>query len=386
MNSTDLVLTFTTADIWDDARRREYAMPVDRLLVTCLGHSRIGGVLVADPYRSGPVRLARRALADGPQRFPQRPGCAAHVAPLRFRRTHPRSAPAIARLYVHYDRRLKAAATELGLERPAVITGNPFVAAFCPLEWAGRVVYFGWDDWAAFGPHEPWWGAYSDAYRRIAASGRAVCAVSQTIIDRIAPLGESAVMPNGLSPDEWVTPGDPPPWFASLPRPRLLYVGSIGDRLDIPAVLDLSARHPEGAVVLVGNAGGEEVTPLRDVPNIHLPGSLGRREVPGLVYAADVGIIPHRTTRLTQAMSPMKLYEFLGGGCPVAATDLPPMRGVDRRVLLCPPGERFADTVRRALATGRATEAERLGFVRANTWARRHEVILDLALGAVWTT
>ena len=80
-------------------------------------------------------------------------------------------------------------------------------------------------------------------------------------------------------------------------------------------------------------------------------------------------------------MSPLKVYEYLAAGAPVIATDLPPVRGIDDRVLLVSTVDDFADVVPAALALGRAAEAERTAFIAGNSWAARHERIFALARG-----
>jgi glycosyltransferase involved in cell wall biosynthesis len=105
-----------------------------------------------------------------------------------------------------------------------------------------------------------------------------------------------------------------------------------------------------------------------------------RQEVVNLIGAAEACLVPHVRDRLTEAMSPLKLYEYLAGGLPVVATDLPPMRGVDPRVTLVPEGGDVAAAVRAALAQGRASEDERRAFIAANTWRSRHERLIELAL------
>jgi hypothetical protein len=90
--------------------------------------------------------------------------------------------------------------------------------------------------------------------------------------------------------------------------------------------------------------------------------------------------VPHARDDLTAAMSPLKLYEYLAGGRPVAATDLPPMRHIDERVVLCGPEDDYVEAVRTALALGPADEQRRLDFVAGNAWSRRHGDIVDLAL------
>ena len=84
---------------------------------------------------------------------------------------------------------------------------------------------------------------------------------------------------------------------------------------------------------------------------------------------------------LTATMSPLKLYEYVAAGLPVCATDLPPIRAADPRIVLVGASADFAAGVELALARGRADERRRRAFVAANAWACRHDQLLDLALG-----
>jgi teichuronic acid biosynthesis glycosyltransferase TuaH len=160
-----------------------------------------------------------------------------------------------------------------------------------------------------------------------------------------------------------------------------LYAGTLDSRLDIARLLDLARVRPDAAIVLVGPlVEPEHLEPLRAAANIVIRPPLGRRELTGLVRSADVGIVPHVRSALTEAMSPLKLYEYLGGGLPVVAGDLAPMRAVDERVLLVPDGQGYAAAVDTALELGRASEETRLAFVEASSWGARHDRLLDLAL------
>ena len=383
VRSRDVVFTFS-AETWADARRRQLTMPSDRLAAALLEREEVDRVLVADPFRSLPVRLARRALRGPDPGFPAGPGPAERsrlVTPAGLRRRDPVDVAALRRVYAAYDRRLRRAAEGLGLRSPAVITTNPFVAAFSPLGWAGPVTYYAWDDWAAHPAHRPWWPAYRAAYEAVRRRGARACAVSQVLLDRLAPTGPALVVPNAVDPAEWQAPGAPPAWFAALPGPRLLYVGALGDRLDCGAVAEVARRFPGGSIVLVGPvADPGPLEPLRALPNVRVEPPVPRADVVGLVAAADACVMPHRRTPLTEAMSPLKLYEYVAGGRPVVATDLPPARAVDPRVVLVPAGASFADSVAAALARGPAAEEARQAFLHANAWSRRHDAILGLAL------
>ena len=264
-----------------------------------------------------------------------------------------------------------------------VITTSPFVAGFSPLRWAGRVTFYAWDDWPSGLPVRRWWTAYEEAFARIRHSGRTVVGVSQAILDRIQPTGVRAVVPNGVAPEEWRQPGQPPAWFAELRSPRILYVGALSaERLDVEAISETAARFSRGSVVLLGPVVDRAaVDLLRGHSNVRIQPPVGRAEVASVIHAADVCIMPHRLNRLTMAMSPLKLYEYLAGGRPVAASDLPPVRAVDPRIVLVPEGHSFADGVDEALSRGPLTEDDRLAFIDANSWSRRHEQILRVAFG-----
>jgi hypothetical protein len=158
-------------------------------------------------------------------------------------------------------------------------------------------------------------------------------------------------------------------------------VGTLDSRLDIAALLAIARARPEATVVLVGALlDPAHLRPLRAEPNIEIHTQLSRSAVTGLIRVAEVGLVPHVRSPLTEAMSPLKLYEYLAGGLPVVAADLPPMRGVDPRVLLVGGSGGYPAAVESALALGPAAENDRLTFVQTNSWAARHECLLDLAL------
>ena len=376
----DVVFTFY-GETWTDAQRRDMYMAGDRLLETLLNRPAVRSLVVANPYRSAPIQWARHLAGHRPAPFTDGPSRVL-VEPRRMRRSDPTSVRALERACASYDRCLERAAARVGARDPVVITTNPFVAGFAPLRWARQVTFYCWDDWTSGLPVRRWWPAYEDAYARVRHSGRAVVAVSQAIIDRILPTGPSAVVPNGVVPDEWRSPRAAPPWFAALPSPRILYVGVLGDRLDVEALREIAARFSRGTVVLLGPVGDRRALDrLHGLSNVRIEPPVGRLEVASVVHAADVCIMPHHSNRLTAAMSPLKLYEYLAGGRPVAATDLPPVRAVDPRIVGVREGESFADGVADALERGPLSDDERLAFIDANSWQRRHDDLLALAFG-----
>lgn len=370
------VLGFTS---WTGAVARGFTMPEDRLAAALVGHPRVRHLLVCDPLRSAPRKLARAVFGPRDQPFPSSP-TARHYAPLRLRRDDPVERRSLQRTYRSYEESIRAEADRAGLRDPVIVTTNPLLAGFGNFAWAGPVTYYGWDDWTAYEPLRRWWSSYEDAFGRLRDTRRRVVAVSQAIAERIGPTGPFAIVPNGVDPAEWQELPPPPDWLLARPAPRLLYVGSLQSRVDVQQIRDVAEAFPAGSVTLVGPLlEPSHFASLRGLPNVEFFPRVSRAVIPGLIGGADVGLIPHVQSSLTEAMSPLKLYEYLAGGLPVAAVDLPGIVGVSDRVFVVSPGGNMAGAVARALELGRASETARLAFVGANSWAERFQALLDLA-------
>jgi glycosyltransferase involved in cell wall biosynthesis len=387
--ASDVVFCFSYLS-WQAVARRGWFGTEDRLARGLLEHERVARLLVCDQMRSLPIVLARelteRARLGGAadtraQAFPA--GADAQLLrPVRLRREYPTSIAGVERACGAFDRAARRAARRMGLARPAVIVCNPLLAGFAGFQWAGPVTFFATDDWLAYEPQRPWWPAYEESFARVRARARRVGAVSAAALERIAPTGPSAVIPNGLDPGEWLGAAPPAPSRSGdADGPLLLYAGTLDSRLDVAALLELAQRMPHARVVLVGPLlDREHLEPLAAAGNVEIRPPLERAEVLALIRGADVGLVPHRDNALTRAMSPLKLYEYLAAGLPVVACDLPPMRGVDPSVLLVAPGEGYVAAVESALARGRRAESARLAFIAESSWRARHDRLLDLAL------
>lgn len=379
MSAKQAIYTFDDMT-WAAAQRRGMCFPQDQLVLAMLRDPGIERLLICDRPRSAPVKWAKD-LVERPARFA--PSERARLwQPVRLRRQDPSGTAALRRAYARYDERLRRVAERAGLERPAIITSQPLLAGFAELEWAGPVTLYASDDLASHRDYQRWWDGLRLAYREVGERGRRVAAVSRAILERIEPRGPAAVVPNGVDPRLWVEPGWPPSWFPELPGPRFLYVGTLDDRLDVAAIRSVARAWPNGSVVLVGPlVDRPHLGPLLAEPNVSHQGAVSRGEVAALAYAADACLVPHRRTPLTEAMSPLKLYEYLASGTPTVATDLEPVRRVDGPVLRVPPGGDFVAGLRLALAAGPTGEADRRRFIAANSWSARTAAVLALALG-----
>ena len=177
--------------------------PTDRVALALVADPRVERLLICNQPRSAPIKLVKDACCAGRRR--SRPAstststsrCACAAA------TRPRLRD-LERTYAPLRPQPAAGGGAARLERPAVITAHPFVAAFAALEWAGPVTLLATDDWAAHPAYERWQPAYLAAYERIARAGAAGLRGDRDDRRADRAAGPAAVVPNGVDPAQWL--------------------------------------------------------------------------------------------------------------------------------------------------------------------------------------
>jgi glycosyltransferase involved in cell wall biosynthesis len=283
--------------------------------------------------------------------------------------------------YRRLDGWLQERSNELVSEDTVLVTCHPVLAAVADRERWVDVVYYGWDDWLADPRLEAGRGLLSWSYRSMAERDVQVIGVTDAIVERIGA-ARSVVVPNGIFTADHESSVAPPSWFDALEGPVALYAGSLEGRIDVDALERLARDLPDWNVVLVGQLDDPPwFASLATRPNVHIRGREPRPAVLAMMAAAQVCLVPHRRTPMTEAMSPLKLFEYLASGAAVVASDLAPMRGVSDRCLMVEPGTPLAPAVLRAASLPPASAAELTEFRRQNDWSARYRQWRRAALG-----
>jgi len=166
---------------------------------------------------------------------------------------------------------------------------------------------------------------------------------------------------------------------ATLPRPRVGLVGTIDDRVDVGLLAHCAESLPQTTLVLVGPVKRHrvDVGPLEHLPNVHLLPPCPYSEVPAIVAALDVCLIPYRVNSYTRGLSPIKLYEYLALGKPVVVTDLPYLRREAEHIRIACLPEQFVSGVRESLACLPTVEeqARWRAVAEAHSWERQVDEI-----------
>jgi len=228
---------------------------------------------------------------------------------------------------------IRKQARELGLKGHVLWLYHPSQVEFLDeLGGDAELIVYDWtDDWvAAFPPERP-----DGEKRRLAEAQEAllkradvVFGVSEELCRRAREFGPWVYhLPNATDTDAFAPAApdsEPPPVFAGKPRPYLVYLSQITERVDFELICELAARRPEWRIFMIGPQLCPEsrLENLRVHPNVHLTGPLPYESAARSVAHADVCILPHKVDPLTRTLDPIKLYDYLATGKPIVSTNV----------------------------------------------------------------
>jgi glycosyltransferase involved in cell wall biosynthesis len=141
-----------------------------------------------------------------------------------------------------------------------------------------------------------------------------------------------------------------PPEVAQLPRPILGYFGVIDERLDYSLVAHLADTFSEASVVMVGPVAKVDPATLPKRANIHWLGQRAYGDLPALVKAFDVCLMPFALNEATQYINPTKTLEYMAAAKPIVSTAVPDViRNFTPVVQVAHSEHEFAEAVAKAL-------------------------------------
>ena len=138
--------------------------------------------------------------------------------------------------------------------------------------------------------------------------------------------------------------------IADLPGPVIGYFGVIDERLDYELIANLARRFSTGSVVMVGPFAKVNPEDLPKLPNIHWLGQRAYADLPSIVKAFDVCMMPFALNAATQYINPTKTLEYMAAGKPVVSTAIQDVvRHFTPVVSVAYSHQAFADAVQEAL-------------------------------------
>lgn len=176
--------------------------------------------------------------------------------------------------------------------------------------------------------------------------------------------------------------------IAVVPRPRLGYVGTINDKLDVALLDEVARLRNQHSIVLIGQVLERDLSRSGDLAdaferlrrrhNVYLLGSKPYSEVPRYLCNLDVTLMPFaRGSEKIAFSTPTKTMEYFAAGHPVIATPMHSMVQYGDLVLTARTTTEWVDAIDKALGDPDqvAQREKRKNIARENTWDIRADTL-----------
>ncbi|HOX05850.1 MAG TPA: glycosyltransferase [Planctomycetota bacterium] len=189
-------------------------------------------------------------------------------------------------------------------------------------------------------------------------------------------------IPQGVDHEHFAARPDQDPHEArGIGRPRVGFVGNVTKREDWVMVAAAAELRPDWQWVVAGPAEG--VKP-QGPANLHWLGQVPYAEVPGWLHGWDAAFVPLADSQFNRASQPLKFYECLAAGLPLASTPIPAaakLEGQTRGLVVPAAGwgaPELAAALDRARGLRERARTEGPAFAARHSWKGRAERILEM--------
>jgi teichuronic acid biosynthesis glycosyltransferase TuaH len=287
-----------------------------------------------------------------------------------------------------FRRHVQRVARGLGMIRPILWLNPHYAVHMVGRMGEGAVVYDVTDDWISLNQAEAVKTLVIKQDAELCAKADATIVCSQKLHElKKGSVRELYLIPNGVDAEHYRCvlegTGPLPDVAKGWPKPVIGYTGTIQpDRLDVPLVVEMARQMTGGSIVLVGPnlLPPADAARLAECGNVFLPGVVSYREIPEVMRAFDVCIVPHKVTPFTESLNPIKLWEYLAAGKPVVSTEVAGFRDFPDLVRLARTAEGLLAAAHEAIAAvgtaeGNARAAQQRAVAREHSWERRIDEI-----------
>jgi glycosyltransferase involved in cell wall biosynthesis len=194
--------------------------------------------------------------------------------------------------------------------------------------------------------------ALEDIYKNEIPGVELVWAGTRELVDEFKTLNPRTVL-QPVGADQGLAKGKPALELADLPRPLIIYAGSMRAHLNVGLIRGTAERLTDASFVFVGPAAEFLVPLVSGARNVHVIGPRPYDLLPDYLAAADVAIAPHQVSPTTRAVVPEKLTGYLAAGLPVVTTAVAGAEELRRLVWIARDPSEFSRAIQGALKRDR---------------------------------
>ena len=269
-------------------------------------------------------------------------------------------------------RQIQRSARELGLQHPILVTTVPTPARVVGALDEALAVYYCVDDFSEW-PGEDKAAMLAMEKELLQKVDLVITSSEKLFDDHSARHPRVRLLRHGVDWDAFREGrGSAPQELRDMKRPRIGMVGLLDERIDVALVESIAKSLPEASFVFLGPRVLPS-GPLDRLGNVHFLPAVDYADVPAVLHAFDVVMLPYVQSRLTERINPLKLRESLASGTPVVTTPLPETRRYHDVLESAGDPETWIRALRKMLEEGRTRSALRSARVREESWESRAE-------------
>ncbi len=255
-------------------------------------------------------------------------------------------------------------------------------------EIAPRSIYDITDDWTKFSGNQSQLGLITNQDAALCKTCEHVIVCSQQLFDdktSFVDLDRLHLVPNGVHVDHYKTVADTNFPVHELAQnwvnPVFGYTGTIhGDRVDVQLITAVAKAYPSATIAMVGPnlLAGADKHAVNQFSNIVFTGSLPYSDLPEIMRAFDVCMVPHLVTPFTESLNPIKLWEYLAAGKPIVSTNVAGFRDFSELVHVAESYDVFLQNLDVALNEDSSIAAARQTVAQQHSWDKRIDQVIQI--------
>lgn len=170
--------------------------------------------------------------------------------------------------------------------------------------------------------------------------------------------------------------------LTNIPRPIIGYLGNVERRIDYVLLKRVTIMNPDKSFVFTGPVASEFIPEwFLTKHNVYVTGPVPHADIPQVIKGFDIAIIPFKKDEVSATIFPLKLFEYLGAGKPVIATNFNPdlIEHTSDTVIFCQDAISFSSAISESLQDDSKQQImARVAVAQKNTWTIRAAEIGEL--------
>ena len=207
-------------------------------------------------------------------------------------------------------------------------------------------------------------------------------------LEEISGRNDITFLPNGVDYLHFSNPNHQEPKdLATIPHPRVGYVGSINKKIDLALLKKLALKFNKYSFVMVGPINRldkddiKELEELHKLGNVYFLGNKNAHDLPSYMHNFSINIMLYKTTGNTWASScyPLKLHEYLAVGKPVISPNIEAVKEFSNVVSIPNCLNDWFDSISQNIDLQNTANmtTKRQNTAAKNTWENRIKLILS---------